>query len=51
MHYPDGSTELFDYDLLYDLQESHTEEEIKAHKYQHYLDSIGEVAKHIYDDL
>lgn len=51
MQYPDGSTELYDYDMFYDLQENHTDEEIKAHKYQHYLDSIGEVAKHIYDNL
>lgn len=50
MQYPDGTTELYDYDMFYGLDQNHTDEEIKAHKYQHYLDSIGELARHLYDN-
>ncbi len=50
-HYPDGRQETYPESFSYKADDELSDEEKRGKVYRHYLDSIGEVAKHIYDDI
>ncbi len=49
--YPDGRQETYPESFSYRADDELSDEEKRGKVYRHYLDSIAELAKHIYDDI